>query len=278
MSRAQLLRLDVPARTIERWLAKGLLIPVHRGVYAVGHLATNPLDTAHAALLAGGPSAALAGESAIVLWGVWRRWPAQHEIIVTADRRLSDVTVRQSSTLSHRDITVEQAIRVTTPARTLLDITPRMNDRQLLRAVNDLRLQHHLTVGAIRDVVDRNRRHPGAGRLRSTIDEAQREPTRSELEDRFLQMLQRFGLPTPQVNVHVAGYRVDAFFPNHRLIVELDGWATHGTRHAFRRDRRQDAEILAATGIPTIRLSYDDTTTNAPETAQRLAAILSARR
>ena len=73
--------------------------------------------------------------------------------------------------------------------------------------------------------------------------------------------------------MHVHGYRVDAYFPDHHLIVELDGWATHRTRQAFERDRRQDADILAATGIPTVRLSYEDSTSPAHvgTTVERLA-------
>src|ERR1700744_4495798 len=62
-------------RTLARWLEKGRLIRVHTGVYAVGHLPTNPFDRAHAALLAGGDGCALAGESAMVLWQGLRRPP-----------------------------------------------------------------------------------------------------------------------------------------------------------------------------------------------------------
>ncbi len=51
---------------------------------------------------------------------------------------------------------------------------------------------------------------------------------------------------------------MDAYFPNHRLIVELDGWGTHRFKERFLGDRRQDFAILAATGIPTVRLPYED--------------------
>jgi hypothetical protein len=42
------------------------------------------------------------------------------------------------------------------------------------------------------------------------------------------------------------------------LIVELDGWKRHGTKERFLEDRRQDLAILVATGMPTVRLPYDD--------------------
>ncbi len=80
----------------------------------------------------------------------------------------------------------------------------------------------------------------------------------------------KYKLPTPQVNVHVGTYRVDAYYPAHQLIVELDGWLSHQTRQAFVRDRRQDAQILAETGIRTIRLPYEDTTWHARRTAAML--------
>ena len=65
----------------------------------------------------------------------------------------------------------------------------------------------------------------------------------------------RYGLPKYEMNVHVAGARVDVLFTPDRLVVELDGWATHGTRQAYQRDRMQDAHILATSGIPTVRIT-----------------------
>lgn len=170
---------------------------------------------------------------------------------------------------------IREGLRVTSPARTLLDIVPRLDDRSLTRALNELRMDHRLSVLSIEDIVERNPRHPGTRRLRAQIADAQSEPTRSQLEDAFLELVRGYELPPPQINVRIAGHRVDAFFPEHRLIVELDGWATHGTRHAFGRARRQDAELLAATGIPTMRLSHEDMTKRARQTAVRLATIVS---
>lgn len=277
VTRPQLIELGLGKPAIEYRLRVGRLIPVHRGVYAVGHVPANELDRAHGALLAAGENSALAGDSAMALYGISEDWPDPIELLATTDRRPPTLNVHRCRTLLRRDIVIRQGLRVTSPARTLLDIAPRLHERRLIRAINQLRMDHSLTVEAIADVVARNPRHPGTKRLRVELARAQSEPTRSQLEETFLELLRVHGLPTPLVNVQVAGYRVDALFPEHRLIVELDGWATHGTRHAFRRDRRQDAEILAATGIPTIRLSYEDTTAHARETAERLLSILSSR-
>jgi very-short-patch-repair endonuclease len=277
VSSEQLRRIGLSRRAIQHRIAKGTLLPVHHGVYAVGHLPTNPLDRAKGALLAAGPRAALGFGSAAAYWGAQKRWVQPLELVAATDRRLTRIRVHQSKTLLRRDIRVVDGLRVTSPARTLLDIAPRLDDKHLTRAVNELRLARRLTLHQLRDIVNRNPRHPSSNRLRAIIGESQREPTRSEIENAFQRLVKRYQLPVPQINVHVAGYRVDAYYPDHQLVVETDGWLIHQTRHAFVRDRRQDADILARTGIPTVRLTYDRTTIDHAETAAQLRTILAAR-
>ena len=74
----------------------------------------------------------------------------------------------------------------------------------------------------------------GAKRLLPFI-ERPTGPTRSEFERAFIAFCERFGLPRPLVNARVNGVEVDAFFPEHGLIVELDGWDFHSSRESFRR-------------------------------------------
>jgi very-short-patch-repair endonuclease len=278
VTRAQLIAAGTPPTTFEDWVARGHLIRVYRGVYAVGHLQSNPINAAHAALLAGAGRSALAGAAAMVLWRQWKRWPNPLEIVIAGNRRPSGLIVHQSKTLLRRDIRVVDGLRVTSPARTLLDMAPRLTERQLTRAVNDLRLRKVLSMEALADIVGRNPRYAGAPLLRPLIETAQPEPTRSDLEDAFLKVVRDYDLPMPEINVHVAGYRVDALYRDYNFVVELDGWESHKTKHAFERDRRQDADILAATGLPTVRLPYDDTRKRAAETAARLRHLFEVRR
>jgi very-short-patch-repair endonuclease len=264
-------------RTVARWVAAGQVIAVYRGVYAVGHRPRNPVDRAHAALLAGGKNSWLAGETALVLWGIWKRWQEPFEIVIKGDRRPAGLILHHSRTLARQDTTVVQGLRVTSAARTLLDTARRLSEKQLTRAVNDLRLRNLLTLNALADVIERNPTHGGVTLLRPLLEIAQPEPTRSELEDAFLKVVGEYRLPQPQTNVRISGHRVDAYFPEHRLIVELDGWGSHKTRTAFVEDRRRDAEILAETGMTTVRFVYEDTLHRGDATAARLRKIIDAR-
>jgi very-short-patch-repair endonuclease len=59
----------------------------------------------------------------------------------------------------------------------------------------------------------------------------------------------------PLTNTKVAGWEVDAFWPRHKLIVEVDGFAYHGSRAAFERDRRKDAALTQA-GYRVLRVTW----------------------
>ena len=81
--------------------------------------------------------------------------------------------------------------------------------------------------------------------------------TRSELERRFLALVDRHGLPRPKVNSRIEGYEVDFGWPEAKLIVETDGFAAHGTRKAFVNDRLRDRRLRRA-GFETVRLTAVD--------------------
>jgi very-short-patch-repair endonuclease len=61
----------------------------------------------------------------------------------------------------------------------------------------------------------------------------------------------------PQFNVLVAGYEVDAYWPQAKLALEFDGAETHQTRFAFHEDRRRD-RVLATEGIQVARVTWPD--------------------
>src|SRR5438045_2573228 len=102
-------------------------------------------------------------------------------------------------------------------------------------------------------------------------------PTRSALEDEFLQFCRRFGLPVPEINVRVNGYLVDAYFRAERVIVEMDGYEFHADRRTFESDRDRDAANLAA-GELTVRITRYRLRNAPAQEAARLHVILARRR
>ena len=271
----QLSALGLGDGAIEYRVRTGRLHRLHRGVYAVGFRPISRHAHALAAVLACGPGAALSYGSAATLWGVTRHWQSPLEVTARTARRHPGVCIHRS-TLTRREVTKHFGIPVTTPARTVLDITNRLDDSALTRAINDLRLARYLSLADLAELLTWHPSHRAAKRLREQLARPQRAPTRSEFEDAFRLFVRRYGLPEPLINVHVIGHEADAFFPEHKLVVEVDGWEFHCRRDQFETDRDRDADLLAA-GIATIRITWERLHLRPQREAARLHAILARR-
>jgi hypothetical protein len=277
VARRQLLKLGLGRRAIEYRVAVGWLIPVYAGVYAVGHVNATPVARAAAAVLACGDGAVLGYGSAATLWGFNKRWTRPYEVIARSARRRTGITVHRSRTLTRRDITRQLDIRVTTPARTVLDNTPRLTDKRLTRVINDARHARVLSLDDLAATLERNPRHPGTKRLWTFLDTAPRGITRSELEDEFVEFARRYGLPAPEINHPFRGGEADVLFRQEGVIVEIDSWEYHSDRASFEGDREKDADRLAA-GIVTVRITDERMKNKPAREAARLHAILDQRR
>lgn len=270
----QLEALGLGRGAVQHRVRTGRLVRVHHNVYSLGPPRREPTALAAAAVLAGGPGAALSHGSAAALWGLRKRWPHPPEITVATDRRPGGLRVHTSTTLSKRDVRTHRGIRVTSPARTLLDIAPRLSEPELARALNDGRLERRLHPSELEELLARLPSHPGAKRVRPHLTTT--GPTRSQLEDTFLAFIHAHGLPEPQINFRVAGYEVDVLFADQRVIVELDSWEFHQDRRTFERDRQRDADTLAA-GYVTVRITWARLISDPGGEARRLRGILAGR-
>lgn len=274
ITRTQLLAIGLGSRAIESRVATGRLIPVYAGVYAVGYVNRTPVARAAAAVLACGETAALSHGSAASLWGFEKHWDAPFEVTARSVRIRQGIKVHRSRTLGRRDITKQLGIRVTSPARTVLDNAPRLTGKRLSRFVNDALRTPYLHSADLADVLNRNPNHPGTKRLLRFVHGPK---TNSPLEDDFLEFARRYGLPTPVTNTHLNGYEIDVFYPRERVIVEIDGYLFHSDRDSFERDRKRDAVMLEA-GIVTVRITEERMKQEPAPEADRLLAILAARR
>jgi hypothetical protein len=213
-----------------------------------------------AAVLACGPDAVLSHHSAAALWG-FRKWHSGtiHVTAPTCHRR--DGINAHRCALTRREVRRHQGIRVTSPARTLLDIRRSLPENQLIRAINDALISECLRAS-----------HLNGTALEGFVGDISRSP----LEDDFRPWLKRYGLPEPQYNVKLGPYEADVYYPRQRVIIELDGWHFHRTKAAFENDRERDAYMLAR-GIVTVRITRERLRRAPAKEAARLITILNSR-
>jgi very-short-patch-repair endonuclease len=69
------------------------------------------------------------------------------------------------------------------------------------------------------------------------------------------ELLRKADLPPARTRIRVAGYPADFIWPELRLIVEVDGYQSHGHRYAFERDRRRD-QVHKSAGYDVIRFTW----------------------
>jgi very-short-patch-repair endonuclease len=277
IARGQALGAGLGTRALQYALATGRLFRVHPGVYAVGRPARAPLELASAAVLACGPFAALSHACALFLWGFISDWPRRIEVsLARGDRRPRGLTVHRPRRLDWaRETTVQRGIRATTASRTLLDCAPRLTAGRLASIVADARNSGWLSLDELAATIIRHPQHPGAAPLRRLLVE-DRGPTRSEFERAFVAFCESYALPAPRTNARVLGYEIDAWFGDHRLAVELDGWRFHSDRAAFEGDRDRDAE-LAVHDVLSLRLTWRRLIYAPGREATRLHKIIDAR-
>ena len=276
VTREQLLAIGMGSEGIKYWVKIGRLIRVYAGVYAVGHLPVAPEARAHAAVLACGDKAVLSHSSAARLWTYTKHWSMPYEVIAKSDRRREGIRVHRATGLTRRDTTRQLGVPVTSPARTVFDMTPRIKtDKALRRLVNDARLTKTFHLSDLAELLDRHPHAPATRRLRPFL--AATGATRSELEDKFVAFARLYGLPEPTINTPMGRTEPDILFPEERVIVEIDSWRFHSDRGAFESDRDRDAERLAA-GFETVRVTEERLDNTPAREAERLHAILRARR
>lgn len=239
VTRRQLLAAGVDGKRIERWLGDGRLRKVHYGVYAVGHLAPSMHGDYSAAVLAGGEGAKLSCAPAAHLFKVTRATrPPPPEITVPtlAHRRRPGIVIHRAAHLHHRDVTLCDGIPITSVPRILLDLAPRLSPADLTRACHEAWVHHRTTPAHVEACIARNPGKKAAAKLRRALGS---DVTLSDLEDAFLALLKRYGLPLPRTNIDHRGHKIDCHWPEHDLIVELLSYRFHATRSAFERDARR---------------------------------------
>lgn len=259
----------------------GVLIPVAPRVFAVGRPPEHRFARHLAAALAVARDSWLSHASAAALWDLAPLDPSDPVDLVVEGvppRSRPGVRVHRTQRLDPVDRARRGAIPVTGVARTVVDLGSVLSIDRLERAMGEAFALHRCRAADVRDALQRTPTRRGNGTVRAVLAQAGGpRRTRSEAERRFLSMLRSAGIESPRTNAPVGRYEVDAVWERERVIVEIDGYAFHGSRRRFEHDRRRDAELQAA-GWLVFRVTWRGMTEDALATVARLAAVLSARR
>ncbi len=225
---AQLEGVGLTRYGVARRVRGGHLLPVHRGVYAVGHCGLGRGGYWMAAVLALGSTAALSHMSAAALWGLLKPETGPVDVSLPSHsgrRRRRGIRIHRCASLRADQVTERHRIPVTTPARTIED----------LRAVAPPYLVRRATRQA------EHAKYPLTMRAK-----ARTQGTRSDLELDFLAFCAEHGVPRPEVNVRIGRWQVDFLWPTERVAVETDFFDYHRGSVAFEDDHQRDLDLRRA--------------------------------
>jgi very-short-patch-repair endonuclease len=276
VARRQLEAIGLGRGAIAHRIGAGRLHRVHHGVYAVGHTVLTVNGRRMAAVLAGGPGAVLSHASAAALWEIRPSAAARIDVSVRTPggrAKRPGLRMHRTPTLRADEITEHQGIRVTTPARTLLDLAATLSRRALERALDEAEIKELYDLASLDAMARAHAGERGARRLQQALDQ-DGDPTLtdSELEELMRALCDEHHLPRPKQQAWVAGLRVDFLFAASRLVVETDGYRYHRTRRAFERDRERDA-ILARAGYRTLRFTHRQLTRDPTTVAETITKV-----
>ncbi|HVV89109.1 MAG TPA: DUF559 domain-containing protein [Solirubrobacterales bacterium] len=233
-----------------------------------------------AAVLASGDGAVLSHRSATALFGIWGSGAGEAHVTVPRKVRSRRSLRRHFSVLPDDEREVVDGIPVTSAARAVLDLA---GDKGEAAAEAALREMEYIGIYgrlSLPTLLERYPRHKGTPACREALDRVRDDPAgriRSPLEETFLPFLDAHRVPRPRLNawLFLGGhrYQVDCLWPEARLVGELDGFRSHGTKRAFHRDRKRDRR-LGAHGYRVVRITEGQVLDEPSNLAADLQALL----
>ena len=278
ISSTQALACGLTRDQVRQLVRSGRWAAVRRGVYIVVGSTSSWEQRASIALLACCNHAALSFRAAAFLYGLTDEKPHCIDVTIpyrTRTRAVTGLAVHRALQLDAHDTRMVRGLRVTCPARTLVDIASVYPERAIARAVDRALLSGLATIRVVRRYIDDRdlQCRPGVGTLVRLLDDREFGVPESELERRTLELIGAYRLPAPERQHRVGPHRVDFVYPDPRVLVEVDGRATHGTSEAFEQDpvRQND---LVLDGWAVLRFTWRQVTQDPGYVADTLRRAL----
>ncbi len=192
-------------------------------------------------------------------------------------RRLEGVVVHAPRDVVDLRGVPRHGLRVTNPLRLACDIGA-VAPELVATLLDHLFIRGVVRPDGVRAALDRHSRRgrTGLGALRAALDAYAlgNKPPDSVLEPAMARLLTRHGLPATSFHARIAGWEVDFSVDHTSVVIECDGWSTHGLdREQFERDRRKDAE-LRARGYIVCRYTWRQITRRPRWVADNLRDVL----
>lgn len=183
--------------------------------------------------------------------------------------------------LSASDVGTLRGLRLTSSARTVVDLASVVDDETLEIALDCVLARQMTTIEQIERALNRagSRGRVGTRLLRQMLSaRAEGKPLgMSPLEVRFVRLLrrERISLPVPQFEVRLGErrYVIDYAYPAERVAIELDGYRWHSSPDRLVTDRRKSNAVTLA-GWQLLRFTDPDVKT---EPRVVVASVLAAR-
>jgi len=168
------------------------------------------------------------------------------DVIVSPGRRAGRAGVQiHRIDLAPRDTTRMHGLPLTTPAVTIVHLARTLPALPFERIVQEAFAKRLATPKQLEAALARPRGGRGTARLRRML-ELGADDLRSKAEHSLRDWIRRSGLTQPSFNAEVGPWRVDALWREHRLAVEVDGYAAHSSPWAHDRDHRKEQWLRGA--------------------------------
>jgi len=213
------------------------------------------------------PSAIVGGRSAAYLHDFPGFAKSKPVIVVpgSSNARSSIAHVVRAEHFDELEVVRVRGFEATSVGETLLCLASDIAGRRLETLIDELLLSDRAQLDDLVAIAEREggRRRRGIVAFRAIVGD--RSPNAESKQASYLErLLERIlreadGLPMwvreHPFSIGPHQYRVDAYVPVWRLVIEVDGRNWHARVGDFERDRRRDNE-LAARGIQVIRFTY----------------------
>jgi hypothetical protein len=249
---------------------------LHDGVHLASFSKPTPLQRWRAATLTT-PTTVLSHVSAAACLGLRRERGRRYRGFETVTRPGSKgpqwsrgLLVHYSRSLAG-NVVQREGFLVTTPERTIVDLAPQLVDWDQRKMLREAIVNRIVTIASMRAALRRHRGRRGTVRLNALVLRYERlrlERCDSDAEAYGMEILDDNERPLPDVNEEINGHRADFSWPEHMLIIEIDG-------PQFHRDKLLDAHKTAlwvAAGWTVRRISSDDVFAD-PQTLLALAPV-----